>query len=37
MVRKYGKDDVESIHHWVTQEVRSARGDHSTEGGSSSP
>ena len=27
MVRKYGKDDVESIHHWVTQEVRSARGD----------
>lgn len=27
MVRKYGKDDVESIHHWVTQEVRSTRGD----------
>ena len=27
MVRKYGKDDVEGIHHWVTQEVRSTRGD----------
>ena len=27
MVRKYGEDDVESIHHWVTQEVRSTRGD----------
>ena len=27
MVRKYGKDEVEGIHHWVTQEVRSTRGD----------
>ena len=27
MVRKYGVDDVEGIHHWVTQEVRSTRGD----------
>ena len=27
MVRKYGKDHVESIHHWVTQEIRSTRGD----------
>jgi len=27
MVRKYGKDDVESIHHWETQEIRNTRGD----------
>jgi hypothetical protein len=27
MVRKYGKNHVESIHHWVTQEIRSTRGD----------
>jgi|TARA_R100000030_G_scaffold25217_1_gene18321 hypothetical protein len=27
MVRKYGKDEVESIHHWETQEIRSTRGD----------
>ena len=27
MVRKYGKDNVEGIHHWVTQEIRSTRGD----------
>ena len=27
MVRKYGKADVESIHHWETQEIRNTRGD----------
>ena len=27
MIRKYGKNHVESIHHWVTQEIRSTRGD----------
>ena len=27
MVRKYGKDHVESIHHWETQEIKSTRGD----------
>ena len=27
MVRKYGKNEVEGIHHWVTQEVKSTRGD----------
>ena len=27
MVRKYGKADVESIHHWVTQEVKNTQGD----------
>ena len=37
MVRKYGKDDVEGIHHWVTQEVRSARGDIQLRDGYASP
>ncbi len=27
MVRKYGAKHVESIHHWVTQEIKSTRGD----------
>ena len=27
MVRKYGADHVESIHHWVTQEIKNTRGD----------
>jgi len=27
MVRKYGADHVESVHHWVTQEIKSTRGD----------
>lgn len=27
MVRKYGVDHVESVHHWVTQEIKSTRGD----------
>lgn len=27
MLRKYGAKHVESIHHWVTQEIKSTRGD----------
>ena len=27
MVRKYGEKHVEGIHHWVTQEIKSIRGD----------
>ena len=27
MVRKYGANHVEGIHHWVTQEIKSTRGD----------
>ena len=27
MVRKYGADHVESIHHWVTQEIKNQQGD----------
>ena len=27
MVRKYGKDDVDGVHHWVTQEIKNTQGD----------